>query len=137
MINSTLASLKIRSYVQNSEPLRPSFTIPVCSPPSAQQDAIFELVSMAFNVAVWYTKFASRMAGKEKYVLHVPFANVKKQLFIHLSRVEPLCFILSLHLTFLILPRLLVSCSVSEAEAKDVHRSLKVAAGIFKCLKVR
>lgn len=100
MINSTLASLKIRSYVQNSEPLRPSFTIPVCSPPSAQQDAIFELVSMAFNVAVWYTKFASRMAGKEKYVLHVAFANVKKQLFIRLSRVEPLCFILSLHLTF-------------------------------------
>lgn len=31
-----------------------------------------------------------------------------------------------------------LSChSVTEAEAKDVHRSLKVAAGIFKCLKVR
>uniref|UniRef100_A0A669C8W4 BRO1 domain-containing protein BROX n=1 Tax=Oreochromis niloticus TaxID=8128 RepID=A0A669C8W4_ORENI len=29
--------------------------------PSAQQDAVFELVSMAFNVAIWYTKFASRM----------------------------------------------------------------------------
>uniref|UniRef100_A0A667YCV9 BRO1 domain-containing protein BROX n=1 Tax=Myripristis murdjan TaxID=586833 RepID=A0A667YCV9_9TELE len=37
--------------------------------PSAQQDAVFELVSMAFNVAIWYTKFASRLAGKEKYVL--------------------------------------------------------------------
>nr|XP_057945513.1 BRO1 domain-containing protein BROX isoform X2 [Doryrhamphus excisus] len=58
--------------------------------PSAQQDAVFELVSMAFNVAIWYTKFASRLAGKE---------------------------------------------NVSEDEAKDVHRSLKVAAGIFKCLK--
>lgn len=33
---------------------------------SAQQDAIFELVSMAFNVAIWYAKFASRLAGKEK-----------------------------------------------------------------------
>uniref|UniRef100_A0A8C3AJB7 BRO1 domain-containing protein BROX n=1 Tax=Cyclopterus lumpus TaxID=8103 RepID=A0A8C3AJB7_CYCLU len=39
--------------------------------PSAQQDAVFELVSMAFNVALWYTKFASRLAGKEKYV-HIP-----------------------------------------------------------------
>ncbi|XP_076729705.1 BRO1 domain-containing protein BROX isoform X2 [Maylandia zebra] len=58
--------------------------------PSAQQDAVFELISMAFNVAIWYTKFASRMAGKE---------------------------------------------NVSETEAKDVHRSLKVAAGIFKNLK--
>ncbi|XP_034383662.1 BRO1 domain-containing protein BROX isoform X2 [Cyclopterus lumpus] len=58
--------------------------------PSAQQDAVFELVSMAFNVALWYTKFASRLAGKE---------------------------------------------NVTEAEAKDVHRSLKVAAGIFKTLK--
>uniref|UniRef100_A0A667XVW9 BRO1 domain-containing protein BROX n=1 Tax=Myripristis murdjan TaxID=586833 RepID=A0A667XVW9_9TELE len=58
--------------------------------PSAQQDAVFELVSMAFNVAIWYTKFASRLAGKE---------------------------------------------NITEAEAKDVHRSLKVAAGIFKNLK--
>ena len=33
---------------------------------SAQQDAIFELISMSYNVAIWYTKFASRMAGKEK-----------------------------------------------------------------------
>uniref|UniRef100_A0A7N6AS55 BRO1 domain-containing protein BROX n=1 Tax=Anabas testudineus TaxID=64144 RepID=A0A7N6AS55_ANATE len=39
--------------------------------PSAQQDAVFELVSMAFNVAIWYTKFASRLAGKEKYI-HIP-----------------------------------------------------------------
>uniref|UniRef100_A0A8C9ZAH9 BRO1 domain-containing protein BROX n=1 Tax=Sander lucioperca TaxID=283035 RepID=A0A8C9ZAH9_SANLU len=39
--------------------------------PSAQQDAVFELVSMAFNVALWYTKFASRLAGKEKYA-HIP-----------------------------------------------------------------
>ncbi|KAM9552041.1 BRO1 domain-containing protein BROX-like isoform 2-T2 [Salvelinus alpinus] len=58
--------------------------------PSAQQDAIFELVSMAFNVAIWHTKFASRLAGKE---------------------------------------------NVTEVEAKDVHRSLKFAAGIFKHLK--
>uniref|UniRef100_A0A3B5KR81 BRO1 domain-containing protein BROX n=1 Tax=Xiphophorus couchianus TaxID=32473 RepID=A0A3B5KR81_9TELE len=34
--------------------------------PSAQQDAVFELVSMAFNLAVWYTKFASRLE------VHVP-----------------------------------------------------------------
>uniref|UniRef100_A0A3B3C3Z4 BRO1 domain-containing protein BROX n=1 Tax=Oryzias melastigma TaxID=30732 RepID=A0A3B3C3Z4_ORYME len=40
--------------------------------PSAQQDAIFELASMAFNVALWYTKFASRLAGKEKSDVHVP-----------------------------------------------------------------
>uniref|UniRef100_A0A672HQ54 BRO1 domain-containing protein BROX n=1 Tax=Salarias fasciatus TaxID=181472 RepID=A0A672HQ54_SALFA len=34
--------------------------------PSAQQDAVFELVSMAFNVAIWYTKFASRLE------VHIP-----------------------------------------------------------------
>ncbi|EMP25728.1 BRO1 domain-containing protein BROX [Chelonia mydas] len=58
--------------------------------PSAQQDAVFELVSMGFNVALWYTKYASRLAGKE---------------------------------------------DITEDEAKDVHRSLKIAAGIFKHLK--
>uniref|UniRef100_A0A8C7QRR4 BRO1 domain-containing protein BROX n=1 Tax=Oncorhynchus mykiss TaxID=8022 RepID=A0A8C7QRR4_ONCMY len=58
--------------------------------PSAQQDAIFELISMAYNVAIWHTKFASRLAGKE---------------------------------------------NVTEVDAKDVHRSLKFAAGIFKHLK--
>ncbi|XP_075451664.1 BRO1 domain-containing protein BROX-like [Ascaphus truei] len=58
--------------------------------PSAQQDAVFELVSMGFNVALWYTKFSSRLAGKE---------------------------------------------DITEEEAKEVHRSLKVAAGIFKHLK--
>lgn len=42
--------------------------MPLSSAPSAQQDAIFELASMAFNVALWYTKFASRLAGKEKLV---------------------------------------------------------------------
>ncbi|XP_063160039.1 BRO1 domain-containing protein BROX isoform X2 [Candoia aspera] len=58
--------------------------------PSAQQDAVFELVSMGFNVALWYTKYASRLAGKE---------------------------------------------DITEDEAKDVHRSMKIAAGIFKHLK--
>lgn len=58
--------------------------------PCAQQDAVFELVSMGFNVALWYTKYASRLAGKE---------------------------------------------DITEDEAKDVHRSLKIAAGIFKHLK--
>ncbi|XP_055728574.1 BRO1 domain-containing protein BROX [Salvelinus fontinalis] len=58
--------------------------------PSAQQDAIFDLISMAYNVAIWHTKFASRLAGKE---------------------------------------------NVTEVDAKDVHRSLKFAAGIFKHLK--
>ncbi|KAI1897723.1 hypothetical protein AGOR_G00086210 [Albula goreensis] len=58
--------------------------------PSAQQDAVFELASMGFNVALWYTKFASRLAGKE---------------------------------------------NITEAEAKEVHKSLKIAAGIFKHLK--
>nr|XP_033792890.1 BRO1 domain-containing protein BROX isoform X2 [Geotrypetes seraphini] len=58
--------------------------------PSSQQDAVFELVSMGFDVALWYTKFASRLAGKE---------------------------------------------DITEDEAKDVHRSLKFAAGIFKHLK--
>uniref|UniRef100_A0A674PKD9 BRO1 domain-containing protein BROX n=1 Tax=Takifugu rubripes TaxID=31033 RepID=A0A674PKD9_TAKRU len=46
--------------------------------PSAQQDAVFELVSMAFNVGLWYTKFASRLAGKENIIfskLHpLPFS---------------------------------------------------------------
>ncbi|MCI4395858.1 hypothetical protein PGIGA_G00196920 [Pangasianodon gigas] len=58
--------------------------------PSSQQDAVFELVSMGFNVAVWHTKFASRLAGKE---------------------------------------------NITEDEAKDVHKNLKIAAGIFKYLK--
>ncbi|CAB1340192.1 unnamed protein product, partial [Coregonus sp. 'balchen'] len=42
--------------------------------PSAQQDAIFELVSMSFNVAIWHTKFASRLAGKENVTeeVHIP-----------------------------------------------------------------
>ncbi|XP_063078770.1 BRO1 domain-containing protein BROX [Engraulis encrasicolus] len=57
---------------------------------SAQQDAVFELVSMGFNVALWHTKYASRLAGKE---------------------------------------------NVTEDEAKVVHKSLKIAAGIFKHLK--
>lgn len=58
--------------------------------PSSQQDAVFELLSMGFNVALWYTKYASRLAGKE---------------------------------------------DITEDEAKTVHKSLKVAAGIFKHLK--
>ncbi|XP_053503675.1 BRO1 domain-containing protein BROX [Ictalurus furcatus] len=58
--------------------------------PSSQQDAVFELVSMGFNIAVWHTKFASRLAGKE---------------------------------------------NITEDEAKDVHKNLKIAAGIFKYLK--
>ncbi|TRY60421.1 hypothetical protein DNTS_007178 [Danionella cerebrum] len=73
------------------------FTDAACSPEvmkksseDAQQDAVFELVSMAFNLALWYTKFASRLAGKE---------------------------------------------DITEDEAKDVHKSLKIAAGIFKTLK--
>nr|KAF6399582.1 BRO1 domain and CAAX motif containing [Molossus molossus] len=56
----------------------------------AQQDAVFELISMGFNVALWYSKYASRLAGKE---------------------------------------------NITEEEAKEVHRSLKIAAGIFKHLK--
>ncbi|XP_067841305.1 BRO1 domain-containing protein BROX [Heptranchias perlo] len=57
---------------------------------SAQQDAIFDLASMEFNVALWHTKYASRLAGKE---------------------------------------------DVTVDEAKDVHRSLRNAAGIFKHIK--
>lgn len=58
--------------------------------PSSQQDAVFELISMGFNVALWHTKYASRLSGKE---------------------------------------------DITEDEAKMVHKSLKVAAGIFKHLK--
>ncbi|XP_078068283.1 BRO1 domain-containing protein BROX [Mustelus asterias] len=57
---------------------------------SAQQDAIFDLVSMEFNIALWHTKYASRLAGKE---------------------------------------------DITVDEAKDVHRSLRTAAGIFKHIK--
>lgn len=64
------------------------------SPPSAQQDAVFELVSMAFNVAVWYTKFASRLAGKEKYVLPVSVC-----VFIHVKQVI-YCLILDLYFSY-------------------------------------
>ncbi|KAG8584464.1 hypothetical protein GDO81_008837 [Engystomops pustulosus] len=58
--------------------------------PSAQQDAVFELISMGFNLGLWYSKYASRLAGKE---------------------------------------------DITEDEAKEVHRSLKIAAGIFSHLK--
>ncbi|KAM4041719.1 BRO1 domain-containing protein BROX isoform 1-T3 [Anomaloglossus baeobatrachus] len=57
---------------------------------SAQQDAVFELISMGFNLGLWYSKYASRLAGKE---------------------------------------------DITETEAKDVHKSLKIAAGIFSHLK--
>ncbi|CAN2387461.1 BRO1-like domain [Pristimantis euphronides] len=60
------------------------------SAPSAQQDAVFELISMGFNLGLWYSKYASRLAGKE---------------------------------------------DITETEAKEVHKSLKVAAGIFSHLK--
>ncbi|KAK2490947.1 hypothetical protein MC885_018701, partial [Smutsia gigantea] len=71
----TRYKIELNDYVYNS---------------SAQQDAVFELISMGFNVALWYTKYASRLAGKE---------------------------------------------NITEDEAKEVHRSLKIAAGIFKHLK--
>ncbi|MBN3305919.1 BROX protein, partial [Amia calva] len=58
--------------------------------PSAQQDAVFELISMGFNVGIWYTKYASRLSGKE---------------------------------------------DITETEAKEVHRSLKIASGILKHLQ--
>ncbi|KAM3930540.1 BRO1 domain-containing protein BROX [Leptodactylus fuscus] len=58
--------------------------------PSAQQDAVFELISMGFNLGLWYSKYASRLAGKE---------------------------------------------DITEDEAKEVHKSLKIAAGIFSHLK--
>lgn len=97
----------------------------VCSLPSAQQDAVFELVSMAFNVALWYTKFASRLAGKEKYdFLLTPLHQMKFFFFNKAIYVIFYCLVLLFN-------------SITEAEAKDVHRSLKAAAGIFRTLKVR
>lgn len=90
-----------------------SLTNPVCCAPSAQQDAIFELVSMAFNVAVWYTKFASRMAGKEKYVLHALFVHAKNNHpFLTSSRVKNTssCCIFTNGCLFLCRPACLVKC---------------------------
>lgn len=77
---------------------------------------------MAFNVAIWYTKFASRLAGKEKYVL---------LLYVWLR------YCLCCRAASFFIVMFSSFNSVTEAEAKDVHRSLKVAAGIFKNLKVR
>ena len=34
-----------------------------------QYDTVFELICMAFNVGLWYTKHAAKLAGKEEWVL--------------------------------------------------------------------
>ena len=53
-------------------------------------DAVFELVSTVMNVAIWHTKHAAVLAGKD---------------------------------------------DISMEEAKEVHRSLKMAAGMFLNMK--
>ncbi|CAH8821811.1 unnamed protein product [Trichobilharzia szidati] len=58
--------------------------------PIVRYDSIFELYSIIFNVALWYTKHAAKVASSE---------------------------------------------SVSEDEAKDVHLSLRTAAGLFSLLR--
>lgn len=83
---------------------------------------------MAFNVAVWYTKFASRLAGKEKYAF--VFLSV---CIVTYKDCQWICsYMFELHVD----GHVCLFNSISETEAKDVHRSLKVAAGIFKNLKV-
>ena len=36
-----------------------------------QYDTVFELICMAFNVGLWYTKHAAKLAGKEEWVLYM------------------------------------------------------------------
>ncbi|CAH8286564.1 unnamed protein product, partial [Schistosoma turkestanicum] len=60
--------------------------------PIVRSDAIFELYSIIFNVALWYTKHAAKVASNE---------------------------------------------NVSEDEAKDVHLSLRTAAGLFNLLRTK
>ncbi|CAH8495492.1 unnamed protein product [Schistosoma rodhaini] len=60
--------------------------------PIVRSDSIFELYSILFNVALWYTKHAAKVASNE---------------------------------------------NVSEDEAKDVHLSLKTAAGLFNLLRTK
>ncbi|VDP47641.1 unnamed protein product [Schistosoma curassoni] len=60
--------------------------------PIVRSDSIFELYSVLFNVALWYTKHAAKVASNE---------------------------------------------NVSEDEAKDVHLSLKTAAGLFNLLRTK
>ncbi|KAF7256231.1 hypothetical protein EG68_06562 [Paragonimus skrjabini miyazakii] len=60
------------------------------SPPVIEPDALFEVCSMLFTVALWLTKHAAKVAAKDE---------------------------------------------VSQDEAKDVHLSLRQAAGIFLVLK--
>ena len=57
---------------------------------SVHSDAVFELVSTVMNVAIWHTKHAAVLAGKD---------------------------------------------DISMEEAKEVHRSLKMAAGMFLNMK--
>ena len=33
-----------------------------------QYDTVFELLNMAFNIGLWYTKHASKAAAKDEYV---------------------------------------------------------------------
>ncbi|KAA3670789.1 uncharacterized protein DEA37_0000374, partial [Paragonimus westermani] len=60
------------------------------TPPVVEPDALFEVCSMLFTVALWLTKHAAKVAAKDE---------------------------------------------VSQDEAKDVHLSLRHAAGIFLVLK--
>ena len=68
-------------------PLHPCLTRFLCS---VHSDAVFELVSTVMNAAIWHTKHAAVLAGKD---------------------------------------------DISMEEAKEVHRSLKMAAGMFLNMK--
>jgi len=60
--------------------------------PQVQHDAVFELVCVGYNIAVWHSKHAARLAGKD---------------------------------------------DISMEEAKDVHKSLRRAAGIISYMQDR
>lgn len=80
---------------------------------------------MAFNVAIWYTKFASRLAGKEKYV---PFFFVCV-VFVYMKSV--IYWLIIYYATFFIFFTVMFACSIASQRLKQ-----KMFTGAWKWLLV-
>ena len=119
---------------------------------SIQTDAWFELISVVMDMAIWHTKHAAVIAASDRWAIcchrnsnqlysyhfllfHIPHLPISPSHFtyltlpFHISH-PPISHPSPSHFTSLILP-----FSISLDQAKDVHRSLKVAAGMFLHVK--
>lgn len=86
---------------------------------SVQTDAWFEVISIVMNMAIWHTKHAALKASSDRYVppLTLGMAGVCVWSDVHTHGATFLPF------------------SITVEEAKEVHRSLKLAAGMFLHIK--